>query len=54
MDEAPIQAPATEQHNCPQCGTILNIQDRFCRSCGLEQRTAAVDTLIARIFACAD
>ena len=52
MNDAPIQTAATQGHSCPQCGTILDAQDRFCRSCGLEQNidTAAVASLIGRIL----
>jgi len=52
MDDAPVKVPVTGGHNCPQCGTTLDAQDRFCRSCGLEQNVdaAAVGSAIARIL----
>lgn len=45
------QTPA-QVHRCSQCSTIVDAQDRFCRSCGLGQGVdaAAVASLIARIL----
>ena len=52
MDDASIEPPAGEGHNCSQCGAALDAGDRFCRICGLEQRTdaAAITALVARIL----
>jgi hypothetical protein len=52
MDDASDKPPTEQRRNCTQCGAALDAGDRFCRMCGLEQRTDAetISAIVARIL----